>query len=609
MSFRPLVSCIIPVYNAEQYLDQGILSLLNQTYEKLEIILVDDQSTDDSWKICQKYATEYSNILAFRNEKNAGAPLRSRERGIRESHGEWLTFMDCDDYVRPKYIENLVKTTANGRYDIAVTGHSRLYSDGRIEDFLWEDYSQTTDERLAVFYKHLFEHDFWTDPTDTVGQNLIRASVCRKADLSKYSNMVFAEDTLMALVFLANSQNGVNFVDHHDFMWRQREGSGSHGGFSSRANQPEFYAACLDILHEKGLYDRISTRLPLVSIVVPVYNVARYLKECLDSIKGQTYRNIEIIIVNDGSTDDSQIIIDEYKISDHRVTGIVQDNQGLNMARATGVKAASGEYISFVDSDDAIHEDYIKILFENLLTNNVDISVCGYQKFEIAEELENKIITPNYAEQVLRNKPEIIDYYLGESHSISNVFPMSAWGKLYRAEVIENTDWEFSNYRRNEDNFETLQWYSGTSRGIAVISVPLYYYRLNPKSITATPQYCVTPEGKKINYFEYLQVLYVKTKEYLGDDRYDLAVINQLAQTNSIQARNFIENDWLDKEALNSAVDNWGELIKIYNEQIQLRDATALQKQQEIAAMSESFSWRVTAPLRRVKNFVRSLRR
>lgn len=607
MSFNPLVSCIIPVYNAEKYLDQGVLSLLNQTYKKLEIILVDDQSTDSSWRICQKYAADYPNILAFRSDTNAGAPLRSRERGVHESHGEWITFMDCDDYVMPKYIENLVKATESGRFDIAVTGHSRLYPDGRIENFHWKDYSQTTDERLATFYRHLFQHDFWTDPTDTVGQNLIRASVCKKTDLSKYSNMVYAEDTLMALAFLANSQNGVNFVDNHDFVWRQREGSGSNGGFSSRANQPEFYEACLDILHETGHYSRISAQLPLVSIIVPVYNVAQYLRECLDSIVNQTYQNIEIIIVNDGSTDDSKIIIDEYEKIDQRVVVITQDNQGLNMARAAGVGIANGEFIAFIDSDDAVHEDYVKVLYENILTNDVDISVCGYVRFETKTKGINRPVRPNYNEQVIRDHSEVMRYYLGAIPSVPNVYQMSAWGKLYRGDIIKATDWNFSNYRRNEDNFEALQWYATADKGVSVVSDPLYYYRTNPHSITASPQQCVDPDGKSLNYFELLYVLFNKTRQYLNNNMYDLATIDQLAQTNSAQVRYYIDNGWFDKKALNSAVDNWGELIKLYNSQIQLRDDLIQQKEAELTALRRSFSWKLTGPLRRLRHLTKNI--
>ena len=93
---------------------------------------------------------------------------------------------------------------------------------------------------------------------------------------------------------------------------------------------------------------------PLVSIIVPVYNVANYIGECLDSLLNQTYRNIEIILINDGSSDESEKICKEYLVNDPRIKYVYQDNAGLSMARNRGIDLATGEYLTFVDSDDYI---------------------------------------------------------------------------------------------------------------------------------------------------------------------------------------------------------------------------------------------------------------
>ena len=97
----------------------------------------------------------------------------------------------------------------------------------------------------------------------------------------------------------------------------------------------------------------------LVSIVVPIYNVEKYLKRCVNSLLNQTYKNIEIILVDDGSTDSSGAICDQYKPKDNRIVVVHKSNGGLSDARNTGIDMARGEYIAFVDSDDYIHEDYI----------------------------------------------------------------------------------------------------------------------------------------------------------------------------------------------------------------------------------------------------------
>lgn len=116
-----------------------------------------------------------------------------------------------------------------------------------------------------------------------------------------------------------------------------------------------------------------------ISIVIPVFNIEQYLGRCLDSIIAQTYKNLEIIIVNDGSTDQSAEIIDAYADKDKRIIPIHISNGGVTNARLTGVKRATGEYIGFVDGDDIIEEEMYSILLENAMKYNADISHCGYQ--------------------------------------------------------------------------------------------------------------------------------------------------------------------------------------------------------------------------------------
>lgn len=119
---------------------------------------------------------------------------------------------------------------------------------------------------------------------------------------------------------------------------------------------------------------------PLISVIVPVYNTEKYLRKCLDSICGQTYRSLEILCVNDGSTDGSAAILEEYAAKDNRIKVIIQANGGLSAARNTGLEHATGEWIMGVDSDDYIDCDTIeKVLNEDSL--KADVIVFGYQSF------------------------------------------------------------------------------------------------------------------------------------------------------------------------------------------------------------------------------------
>ena len=504
--FYPLVSCIIPVYNAENYLDQGVGSLLAQTYDNIEIILVDDWSTDNSWAMCQRFADEHNNIIAYRTDEKAGGPLRGREKGIREAHGDWVVFMDSDDYVTPQYIEHLLEATHNGKYDIAVTGHARLYPDGRVEEFLWDDYSQTTNKRLATFYEHFLEQNYYTDPTDTVGQNLVRASVAKSTDLSKYPSKVWAEDTLMALAFLANSKNGVNFVDHHDFYWRQTPGSGSNGGFSLTADKPAFFRACYDIFNQKGL-------LPLVSVVVPVFNVEKYLDACVKSLFAQTYPNLEIILVDDKSSDKSSQMADEYANKDVRVEVIHNlKNEGLNMARKTGFDASHGQYVTFLDSDDLFHEDAIAHSLRALINHRADVSIYATKEFSDHDKKDAFVIdSANYEEKLIVNKKHIANYALFGDGNLSGIKHMTVWGKLYSRSVIDHVDWNVANYRVYEDSFWTPQALL-VSKKIVLMSTSLLFYRRNVAygvlaSNLGNRLTGNSINGKAVGYLEYVALL------------------------------------------------------------------------------------------------------
>lgn len=119
-------------------------------------------------------------------------------------------------------------------------------------------------------------------------------------------------------------------------------------------------------------------QLDKISIIVPVYNVEQYITRCIESITSQTYRNIEILLIDDGSTDNSGNICDEYQKKDSRVMTFHKTNGGLSDARNYGIKHASGQYLCFVDSDDYISKHMVEILYNNLIKYSADISACGF---------------------------------------------------------------------------------------------------------------------------------------------------------------------------------------------------------------------------------------
>ena len=132
--------------------------------------------------------------------------------------------------------------------------------------------------------------------------------------------------------------------------------------------------------------------MPKISVIVPVYNCKKYIKKCVDSIINQTFKDLEIILIDDGSTDESGKICDELKLKDSRIKVIHQENKGVSAARNEGVKASSGDYISFVDGDDYLSEDMYEFLYDNLKKSGADISVCGIVNCFLKEDGSEKMV-------------------------------------------------------------------------------------------------------------------------------------------------------------------------------------------------------------------------
>ena len=129
----------------------------------------------------------------------------------------------------------------------------------------------------------------------------------------------------------------------------------------------------------------------LISVIIPIYRVELYLKECIDSVLNQTYKNMEIILVDDGSDDNCPNICDAYKKKDSRIQVIHKKNGGLSDARNAGIEIAKGEYICFIDSDDVIHPSFLQILYEDLIETGSDMSICHYEKVDKIPEIYKTI--------------------------------------------------------------------------------------------------------------------------------------------------------------------------------------------------------------------------
>lgn len=217
--------------------------------------------------------------------------------------------------------------------------------------------------------------------------------------------------------------------------------------------------------------------LPLISIIVPVYNKKEYIKSCIDSLLKQTYKNIEIILVNDGSTDGSNIICDEYSGYCNIVQIYHKNNAGVSSARNFGIVKAKGEYICFIDADDIVANNYVERLYEELCRENTDIVICSVR--EIHYENSKKIKLVN---KVLKKQKGKILNDLEKLYYNKNFYMGGVYLKIYKTDVIKSNNLKFredlsfgEDYIFNLEYFELIETY-------CTISDILYTYNIYPKA-------------------------------------------------------------------------------------------------------------------------------
>ena len=210
-----------------------------------------------------------------------------------------------------------------------------------------------------------------------------------------------------------------------------------------------------------------------ITVIVPVYNVEHYLDKCLDSLINQTYKNLEIIVINDGSTDNSGAICQEYARKDNRIIYIKKENGGQSEARNMGLDRMTGSYVTFVDSDDWVELDYVETLYKKITEYQADIAVGNYYSFNQPEGMYYfHIFGDSYYEKVYDNVSIFENLY--ESKEMKNIAFISVWGKLYKASLFK--DLCFDKDRLREDCYLNQKIYLLAERTV-YLNKGLYAYR------------------------------------------------------------------------------------------------------------------------------------
>lgn len=214
-----------------------------------------------------------------------------------------------------------------------------------------------------------------------------------------------------------------------------------------------------------------------ITIIVPVYNVENYLRRCVDSILNQTYKNLQIILVNDGSTDNSLQICEELKALDERIIVINKQNGGLSSARNAGLDVCDGDYISFIDSDDYIESDMIETLYLANENNGTKIACCG--RFDVFDGTDKKSIG------LCPQKSEVIDSCEGIRRILTwDNIDSAAWDKMYDKSLWASTRFPFG---RISEDVAIMHCVFDESKTISLVSKPLYNYFHRANSITTSP--------------------------------------------------------------------------------------------------------------------------
>ena len=254
--------------------------------------------------------------------------------------------------------------------------------------------------------------------------------------------------------------------------------------------------------------------MPKVSIIIPVYNVEEYLEKCLNSVINQTLTDIEIICINDGSTDNSLSILENFARNDKRIIILNQENKGQSAARNNGLKIATGEFIGFVDSDDWIDLNYYEVLYNSAKKHEADIAVCG-----ILKVLEHK------NEVYLKFEKEKVETVARKKYEWANI-PKNCYvyNKIYRREPLLKSESSFEEGVKYED----IEWNHKVIYMLEkMVCVPCvyYFYRDNPNSTVRT---------RNEKYFKDCSRAFLKSLDFI--------------QRNNIKIRNLHQYHWTSKK-------------------------------------------------------------
>lgn len=293
---------------------------------------------------------------------------------------------------------------------------------------------------------------------------------------------------------------------------------------------------------------------PLISIIVPVYNISKYLERCVNSIIAQSYKNLEIILVDDGSTDNSDRICDIYKENDNRIKVIHKTNNGLSSARNAGLSIIKGEYVGFVDGDDFIDKYMYETLVKAILENDADIVQTGYH-----HNYENGNIadTREFKEATYDNSDDMFKAFFEEEN-----IHVGVWIKLYKSEIFKNV--RFLDIHASED-YAILPNILNECKKFVVIAGAFYNYTHNPQSTTKDKVSLNIIKSRLIAPLYVMQCVEKINRNFMSY-AYRYACESSIKGYCKIKETNRIDNK-TKKEYINKLVNQFKNYFKLYQKE------------------------------------------
>ena len=438
-----LISIVVPIYNVENYLRQCLDSISEQTYKNFECILINDGSTDNSKQIAEEYLTDSRFKLINQSNKGLSGARNTGISHIREE-STFVAFVDSDDYIYPDFLETLIEHIEDD-VDI-IEGMIDYFHDEIKVDNVCHDFEKqiliSKDDKLGklalnelrvsvfpkLFRKSLFTEDFFPEGWIFEDLAVVPELVIHSGKWIELPKVIYGyrirPNSITTKEFSEEKLDVFKIFGKYDLF------------FKDESDGTKLLVEKLKYLHlnyhdiefvpennrYKQLYKQEKQKLlskiadyeskALISIIVPIYNVEKYLRQCLDSIQDQSYQNFECLLINDGSPDNSADICKEYVSKDPRFRYIEKENGGVSSARNLGLEHSKGEYITFIDSDDWVDSDYLEVLYKSLTDEKADVAVSTYKQFNMDD---NNYYVHSYQrgyEKKIFTGPELIDEFI-----------------------------------------------------------------------------------------------------------------------------------------------------------------------------------------------------